>query len=222
MTSWTFDDIPDQTGRSAMVTGANSGIGFETARALARKGARVTLACRSLDRGMAAKERILAETPDAEVDVAPLDLADLTRVATFAEQVARAHDRLDLLVLNAGVMVPPASRTAQGFELQFGVNHLGHFALTGRLLPLLQSTAGSRVVVVSSTAAAFGAMRFDDLHFEKRGYAPWPAYGQSKLANQLFTRELQRRLRDAGSTVQVTAAHPGWTATNLQRTSGAA
>lgn len=219
MSHWTFDDIPDQSNRSAIVTGANTGIGFETARALARKGAHVTLACRNLDKGRAAAERLLAETPDADVALERLDLADLNDIQAFAGRFAAEQDRLDLLILNAGVMVPPASKTAQGFELQFGVNHLGHFALTGALLQLLQRTEGSRVVVVSSTAATQGKIDFDDLQFEKRGYDPWPAYGQSKLANQLFARELQRRLRSAGSTVLVTAAHPGWTVTDLQRTS---
>ena len=148
-----------------------------------------------------------------------LDLADLRNIEAFATRYADQHERLDLLILNAGVMVPPKSKTAQGFELQFGVNHLGHFALTGALLSLVQATEGSRVVVLSSTAATRGIMNFDDLHFEKRGYKPWPAYGQSKLANQLFTLELQRRLKAAGSSVLVTAAHPGWTAMDLQRTS---
>lgn len=218
MTSWTFDDIPDQPGREVIVTGANTGIGFETARALARKGAHVTLACRNLDKGRPAKESILAETPDAVVSLEQLDLSDLRSVESFANRFLDQHDRLDLLILNAGVMVPPESKTAQGFELQFGVNHLGHFALTGALLPLVQATEKSRVVVVSSTAAHRGEMNFEDLQFEQRGYSPWPAYGQSKLANQLFTLELQRRLRAAGSSVLVTAAHPGWTATDLQRT----
>jgi NAD(P)-dependent dehydrogenase (short-subunit alcohol dehydrogenase family) len=148
-----------------------------------------------------------------------LDLSDLRDIEAFAARFKDQHERLDLLILNAGVMVPPESKTAQGFELQFGVNHLGHFALTGALLPLVMATESSRVVVVSSTAATRGTMHFDDLHFEKRGYAPWQAYGQSKLANQLFALELQRRLRAAGSSVLVTAAHPGWTATELQRTS---
>lgn len=215
---WTQNDIPDQTGRVAIVTGANTGIGYETARELAHKGAHVTLACRSREKGEAATARIAAEQPTGRVTFAPLDLADLDLVHSFAEAFTSAHDQLDLLILNAGVMVPPESKTKQGFELQFGVNHLGHFALTGALLPLVQATEGSRVVVVSSTAATQGVMDFDDLHFERRGYKPWQAYGQSKLANQLFTLELQRRLEAAGSPVLVTAAHPGWTATDLQRT----
>ncbi|MEM7048203.1 MAG: SDR family NAD(P)-dependent oxidoreductase [Acidobacteriota bacterium] len=179
---WTRDQIPDQIGRFAIVTGANSGIGFETALALASKGAQVGLACRSAERGRAAVERIRAEHPTAEVSVAPLDLADLDHVAHYAEEVLANRERLDLLVLNAGVMVPPASKTAQGFELQLGVNHLGHFALTARLLPLLEATPEARIVVVSSLAARQGKIHFDDLHFERR-YSPWPAYGQSKLAN---------------------------------------
>jgi len=222
MPRWTAKNIPDQTGRRVIVTGANTGIGFEAARVLASKGAHVTLACRSLDKGQAAATRILSETPDAKVALERLDLADLRDVAAFAERYAAGADRLDVLILNAGVMVPPASKTAQGFELQLGVNHLGHFALTGALLPLVRATAGSRIVVLSSTAARIGAIHFDDLNFEKRGYSPWPAYGQSKLANQLFARELQRRLRAAGSSVLVTMAHPGWTATDLQRTSNLA
>ncbi len=217
MGRWTVDKIPDQTGRLAIVTGANTGIGFETAELLALKGARVVLACRSLEKGQQAVQRIQAESPAGEVAVEQLDLADLSSVETFADRLSAQEAQLDLLILNAGVMVPPESKTAQGFELQFGVNHLGHFALTGRLLPLLEATKGSRVVVVSSTAARRGTMNFDDLHFTKRGYAAWPAYGQSKLANQLFTMELQRRLVGKGSEVLVTAAHPGWTATDLQR-----
>ena len=218
MSHWTADDIPDQQGREAIVTGANTGIGFETALELARKGARVTLACRNLEKGGAALARLRSELPQAEVALEQLDLADLDSVSAFAERFVAERSRLDLLILNAGVMVPPQSTTKQGFELQFGVNHLGHFALTAALLPRLRETEGARVVVVSSTAAQFGRMDFDDLQFEQRGYAAWRAYGQSKLANQLFARELQRRLRAADSEVLVTAAHPGWTATDLQRT----
>jgi NAD(P)-dependent dehydrogenase (short-subunit alcohol dehydrogenase family) len=217
MKAWTFDDIPDQTGREVIVTGANTGIGFETARALALKGACVTLACRDVEKGRAVADRILSVSPDAAVTLEQLDLSDLRAVGDFATRFRERDERLDLLILNAGVMVPPESKTAQGFELQFGVNHLGHFALTGALLPLVLATEGSRVVVVSSTAATTGRMQFDDLQFEKRGYAPWQAYCQSKLANQLFALELQRRLGAAGCSVLVTAAHPGWTATDLQR-----
>ncbi|MBX2802601.1 MAG: SDR family oxidoreductase [Myxococcales bacterium] len=222
MAAWTEDDIPDQTGRTAIVTGANTGIGFETARALAQKGAAVTLACRNPEKGKDAVERIRALQPSGSVELRVLDLSDLQSVSSFSEAYVADHERLDLLILNAGVMVPPKSETAQGFELQFGVNHLSHFALTGQLLPLVQRTPEARVVVVSSTAASFGTMNFEDLQFAERGYQAWPAYGQSKLANQLFTRELQRRLQGAGETALVTAAHPGWTATDLQRSSGLA
>ena len=219
MSRWTFESIPDQTGRRAIVTGANTGIGYEAAKALALKGAEVTLACRSADKGREALDRLKAQDPPGGAALESLDLADLGSVEAFADRYLQANDKLDLLILNAGVMVPPQSTTAQGFELQFGVNHLAHFALTGRLLPLLQKTDGARVVVLSSTAASFGAMDFDDLNWQSRRYVAWPAYGQSKLANQLFALELQRRLRAAGSAVVVTAAHPGWTATDLQRTS---
>ncbi len=219
MSSWNFDDIPDQAGRKAIVTGANTGIGFETARMLALKGAEVILCARSKEKGQTAVDRILAQKGDAKVALELLDLSDLSKVDSFATRINEKHEGLDMLILNAGVMVPPESKTAQGFELQFGVNHLGHFALTGKLLPLMRSREGARVVVVSSTAATRGEMNFDDLNFEARGYSAWPAYGQSKLANQLFTLELQRRLRSSGSKVLVTAAHPGWTATDLQRTS---
>ncbi len=219
MSRWTFDNIPDQSGRRALVTGANTGIGFETARMLALKGAKVILCARNRDKGKEAVERIVAEKVDAEVSLELLDLSDLNNVKAFADRIVETNEGLDLLILNAGVMVPPESKTAQGFELQFGVNHLGHFALTGALLPLVNSSEGARVVVVSSTAATRGEMNFEDLNFEKRGYQAWPAYSQSKLANQLFTLELQRRVKGAGLKTLVTAAHPGWTATDLQRTS---
>ena len=221
MSSWGFNDIPDQTGRVAIVTGANTGIGLETARRLAQRGAQVVLACRSREKGQAALESIRAGNPAGTARLELLDLSDLESVKAFAEAFAAAHPRLDLLIDNAGVMVPPFGRTKQGFELQFGTNHLGHFALTLRLLPLLERTPGSRVVVVSSTAQNIGRIDFGDLNWESRSYKPWPAYGQSKLANMMFTLELSRRLAAAGSKVLVTAAHPGYTATDLQRTAGA-
>jgi NAD(P)-dependent dehydrogenase (short-subunit alcohol dehydrogenase family) len=201
------------------VTGANTGIGYETARALAHQGAHVVLACRSRAKGEAATARIAAGHPRGSVAFAALDLADLDAVRAFADGFATASERLDLLINNAGVMVPPESTTKQGFELQLGVNHLGHFALTGLLLPLARATPGARVVTVASGAHRMGAMHFDDLHFRRRGYRPWPAYGQSKLANLLFTFELQRRLDAEGLDVTALAAHPGWTATDLQRNS---
>lgn len=220
MTAWTFDDIPDQTGRTAIVTGANTGLGLETARMLALKGAKVVLACRDLDKGKAALERIQSAKPAGSATLAALDLSDLDSVAGFAADFSAAHERLDLLINNAGVMVPPLSRTRQGFELQLGTNHLGHFALTGRLLPLILRTPDARVVVVASTAQRVGRIEFSDLNWERRSYRAWAAYGQSKLANMLFALELQRRLAASGSQVRATAAHPGWTATELQRTTG--
>jgi len=222
MASWTFDDIPDQTGRTAIVTGANTGIGLETARMLAQKGARVVLACRSAEKAEVALQSIRANGPKGIASFAALDLSDLDSVSAFVKEFQAEHDRLDLLVNNAGVMVPPLGRTKQGFELQFGTNHLGHFALAGRLLPLLEKTGGARVVVVSSTAQNMGRIDFDDLNWSQRTYSAWGAYGQSKLANMMFALELQRRLSAAESDVRVTAAHPGWTATDLQRTAGVA
>jgi len=218
MSAWNFDSIPSQSGRTAIVTGANTGIGYETARALARKGAAVVLACRDLQKATAAAERILAEHPVGSVQPQALDLSDLDSVRRFAEHFTAEHTRLDLLINNAGVMVPPQSQTKQGFELQLGTNHLGHFALTGHLLPLLRRTPGSRLVVVSSGAHHMGRIDFADLQFAQRGYSAWAAYCQSKLANLLFAQELQRRLAAAGADTIVTAAHPGWTATDLQRT----
>jgi NAD(P)-dependent dehydrogenase (short-subunit alcohol dehydrogenase family) len=215
MAAWTTADIPPLTGRTTVVTGANSGLGFETALALARSGARVVLACRDRARGAAAIDRLVLEAPGADVELAGLDLADLASVRTFASDFSAGHDRLDLLVNNAGVMAIPRRETADGFEMQFGTNHLGHFALTGLLLDLLLATAGSRVVTVSSMAALGSRIRFDDLQ-GRRHYGKWSAYGQSKLANQQFTLELDRRLARLGSDVISVAAHPGYAATNLQ------
>jgi NAD(P)-dependent dehydrogenase (short-subunit alcohol dehydrogenase family) len=212
---WTHTDIPDQSGRRAIVTGANTGIGFETARALATKGAGVILACRDRAKGDAAAAKIAAEKPQGSVEPAVLDLADLDSVGAFAR--AYPGDTLDLLINNAGVMMCPESTTRQGHELQFGVNHLGHFALTVLLLPRLLARPGSRVVTVSSQAHRRGKMVFDDLNFKKRGYSPTGAYAQSKLANLLFTFELQRRLKASSANTIATAAHPGWTGTDLQR-----
>jgi NAD(P)-dependent dehydrogenase (short-subunit alcohol dehydrogenase family) len=220
--TFTVHSVPDQRGRTAIVTGANTGLGFETARVLAERGATVILACRDPQKGDAALARIRAEMPSAQASVEALDLSDLDSVRDFAARFEAAHARLDLLIANAGVMAPPKARTKQGFELQFGTNHLGHFALTGHLLPLLEKTPKSRVVVVSSIAHRFGSIELDDLSFEKRGYNAGAAYGQSKLANLLFVLELGKRLTQRGSTTLVTAAHPGWTATELQRYSALA
>jgi len=216
MKKWTADEIPDQTGRVAIVTGANTGIGFETAAALAAKNAAVVLACRTRSKAEDAIRRIEDRAPGAELELIELDLASLASVERFASSFRSGHERLDLLINNAGVMIPPFGRTEDGFELQFGCNHLGHFALTGRLLDLVDRTPGARIVTVSSTAHRVGTMDFDNLNSEK-GYAKMAAYGRSKLANLLFTFELQRRLEAAGSSVIATAAHPGWTGTDLQR-----
>jgi len=214
---WTQQDIPDQTGRVAIVTGANSGIGLETARELARKGARVVLACRSEARAAEALEDIRSGVPDARLEFMALDLSDLDQVRDFSSAVRERLDRLDLLINNAGVMIPPESQTKQGYELQFGVNHIGHFALTGQLLDLLLATDGARIVNVSSTAHKFGKINFDDLDFKSRGYSASAAYGQSKLSNLLFSAELTRKLDASGASVLVASAHPGWTQTNLQQ-----
>ena len=213
---WTAEEIPDQAGRTAVITGANSGLGLEAARALAVAGADVVLACRNTDKGREAAETIHEDAPTASVAVAKLDLADLGSVRGFAERFATQRDGLDLLINNAGVMAAsPRQETADGFELQFGTNHLGPFALTGLLLERMQGREDARVVTVSSTAHRYGKVRFSDLQGERR-YKRWRAYCQSKLANVLFARELDRRLQEAGSTVSSLAAHPGYAATNLQ------
>ena len=204
MSTFSTADVPDMTGRSVIVTGANSGIGAAAARALASAGARVVLAVRNLDKG-----RTAVATMAGETEVRELDLASLASVREFA---AAWDGEIDLLINNAGVMAPPLTRTADGFELQFGTNHLGHFALTNLLL---EHVTG-RVVTVSSGAHRIGRIDFEDLNWERRPYNAWRAYGQSKLANLLFTAELQRRLTAAGSDVLATAAHPGYAATNLQ------
>ena len=208
MTTFSAADVPDLTGRTIVVTGANSGIGRAAARVFAARGARVVLAVRDL-----AKGREAAATMAGDPQVRRLDLADLASVRAFA---ADFDEPVDLLINNAGLMIPPLGRTADGFELQFGTNHLGHFALTNLLLPRIRQ----RVVTVSSSAHRAGSIDFDDLNWERRPYRAMAAYGQSKLANLLFTAELQRRLTEAGSPVLATAAHPGLAATNLLRPTG--
>jgi NAD(P)-dependent dehydrogenase (short-subunit alcohol dehydrogenase family) len=208
MTTFDVTQIPDLSGRNVIVTGANSGIGRAAAGALAGAGAHVVLAVRSTEKG-----REAAASMPGETDVRELDLANLQSVRDFA---GAWQGEIDLLINNAGVMAPPLGRTAEGFELQFGTNHLGHFALTNLLLEHITG----RIVTVSSGAHRMGSIDFEDLNWERRPYSAWRAYGQSKLANLLFTAELQRRLSDAGSTVLATAAHPGYAATNLQFHSG--
>ncbi len=213
---WNFNDLPNQAGRVAIVTGANSGIGYETTRMLAAKQAHVVMACRTVAKAETAKARILETAPDAALHILPLDLSNLSSIRTFADTFLAQYEQLDLLINNAGVMVPPYTQTADGFELQFGTNHLGHFALTGLLLPLMNETQDARIVTVSSTAHKMGKIDFNNLNGEQ-GYQKWPFYGQSKIANLLFTYELQRRLDAAGESTIAVAAHPGWTSTNLQK-----
>lgn len=215
MPHWTAEDIPDQSGRIALVTGANSGLGLQTSLALARKGARVLMGCRDAERAAAAVNQIRDAAPSAEVEVVSLDLASLAAVRAAADDVLDRAPRLDILVNNAGVMAIPRRETVDGYEMQFATNHLGHFALTGLLLGRLLDTVGSRVVNVSSTAHRTGRMNFDDLHGASR-YRSWRAYGQSKLANLLFTYELQRRLEASAANTIALAAHPGYSSTNLQ------
>src|ERR1700761_5877015 len=216
MAKWTTADIPDQSGRVAVITGANTGLGYETALALAAHGAHVVLAVRNLDKGKDAIARISAQSPQADVALQELDLTSLESVRAAARQLRADHDRIDLLINNAGVMWTPKSTNEDGFELQFGTNHLGHFAFTGLLLDRLLPVAGSRVVTVSSMGHRIRAdIHFDDLQWE-RSYNRVSAYGQSKLSNLLFTYELQRRLAPSGTTIAV-AAHPGGSNTELMR-----
>jgi NAD(P)-dependent dehydrogenase (short-subunit alcohol dehydrogenase family) len=216
VTNWTTNDIPDQTGRTAVITGANTGLGYETAAALAAKGAHVVLAVRNTDKGQAAADLISRRSPGASVAVQELDLTSLQSVRAAAEQLRAAHDSIDLLINNAGVMFTPKSTTKDGFELQFGTNHLGHFAFTGLLLDHIVAAPGSRIVTVSSVGHRFArnGIRFDDLQWEK-DYSRVGAYGQAKLANLMFTYELQRRLR--GTDTIAAAAHPGGSRTELTR-----
>jgi NAD(P)-dependent dehydrogenase (short-subunit alcohol dehydrogenase family) len=212
---WTTEQIPDQTGRTAIVTGANSGLGLVSARELARKGANVVLACRNVEKGAAAVAEITQVAPGAQLELEALDLGSLASVQEFAERFRAKHDGLDVLLNNAGVMAPPRRVTANGFELQLGTNHLGHFALTGHLIDAMEGRADARVVTLSSIAHRTGRINFEDLQSERR-YNRWRAYGQSKLADLMCALELDRRLRAAGSTVKSLAAHPGYAATNLQ------
>jgi NAD(P)-dependent dehydrogenase (short-subunit alcohol dehydrogenase family) len=212
---WTVGDMPDQRGRMVLVTGANSGLGLRSAEALAARGASVLMGCRSEAKAAAARDQVAKVATGPEPVVVRLDLADLGSVKACADEVAATVERLDVLMNNAGVMRIPLARTAEGFEMQFGTNHLGHFALTGRLLPVLSKAEAPRVVTTASNAHRFGQMRWDDLNAEQR-YRKWPAYGQSKLANLLFMNELDRRAREAGSDLVSVAAHPGYAATHLQ------
>ena len=218
-TKWTAADAPDQSGRVAVITGANSGLGLATAEMLAAKGAHVVLAVRNIDKGSAAVERITSASPTAAVSLQALDLSSLASVHAAADDLHGAHDKIDLLINNAGVMFTPHLTTADGFEMQFGTNHLGHFALTGLLLDQLLKVDGSRVVTISSEMHKMGAsINFEDLQW-KRGYKRVAAYGQSKLSNLLFTYELQRRLTAHEQSTISVAAHPGGSNTQLFKNS---
>ncbi|MCU1457826.1 MAG: short-chain dehydrogenase [Actinomycetia bacterium] len=212
---WPSGYTPDVTGKVVLVTGANSGLGLEVTRVLATNGARVLMACRNQEKAERAAESVRASDPKGEVAVRSLDLASLESVRDFAADTRDTEDHIDLLVNNAGLMATDELRTADGFEMQIGVNHFGHFALTAQLLPLLLASPTSRVVTVSSFGHRMGRMHFDDLMFERHRYSRWPAYFQSKLANLLFSAELQRRLERSGATTVALAAHPGSTSTDL-------
>ena len=215
MAKWTAADIPDLKGKSAIVTGANGGLGYYTALELASAGAQVTLACRSQKKGEDALARMRQEVPGTDIELMSVDMGDQLSIRAFAAAYKKKHRRLHLLVNNAGVVAQPLSRTRQGFELQMGTNYFGPFALTGRLLPLLKNTPGARIVNVASVAHKFGRLPLDDVNWEKRRYNEWLGYGQSKLALLLFTYELQRRLDQSGARAIALAAHPGYASTGL-------
>ena len=212
--AWSTESMPDLSGRHVVITGANSGIGFEAARICADQGARVILACRSEQKAQDACDRILNSTPSAQVESIPLNLASLNSIRQCADQLNDRLGRIDLLFNNAGVMALPESRTEDGFEMQLGTNHFGHFALTGLALEAILAAPAGRIINVTSNAHKMGQMNWDDLHGSKR-YRPWPAYAQSKLANLLFTYALQRRLAETAQSTIAVAAHPGYSATNL-------
>ena len=212
---WTREEMPSLEGQIWVVTGANSGLGLETVKALAAKGAQVVMACRDPQRAEAAADEVRKIAPQAKLELESLDLASLESIAQFAARLAKTHPVIDGLINNAGVMAIPRRTTADGFEMQLGTNHLGHYALSMQLLPLLEKAKAPRLISVSSTAHKIGTMNFEDLMGE-RSYSPWSAYGQSKLANLLFTYELNRKLSAAGKKTVAVAAHPGYAATNLQ------
>lgn len=213
---WTPEAVPELSGKTVLITGANSGLGLESARMLAGRGAHVVMACRNTEKGDAARRAINKEHPQASLEVMTLDLSDLESVRQFSNAFQQCHKVLDVLLNNAGVMAPPLQHTRDGFEMQFGTNHLGHFALTGLLYPELEAAREARIVVVSSLAHRIGNIYFDNLD-GARSYARWKFYGQSKLANLMFALELNRRLRQQNASMAAIAVHPGYSATNLQR-----
>jgi NAD(P)-dependent dehydrogenase (short-subunit alcohol dehydrogenase family) len=214
---WNKANIADQKNRVIIVTGATSGLGKEATKILTSKNATVIMAVRNTQKGESIKSEFQNEFPDAKIDVRALDLGSLASIKTFAEEINAYYDRLDILINNAGVMACPFSKTEDGFEIQMGTNHLGHFALTGLMMPLLKKTKASRIVATSSIAHRQGKINFDDFDWKKRKYQTGNAYGDSKLANLYFTYELARKLKSVPNAPMVTAAHPGWTTTDLQR-----
>ena len=218
---WSIDSIPEQNGRIALITGANSGLGFDTAQALLEKNATVILGCRSIGKAENARQRLLSQTTSGTIELLEIDLADLVQVNKAADQMGRKFKKLDLLINNAGVMAPPRTCSKQGLELQFAVNHLSHMALTLKLLPLMAKQPGARVVTVSSGAQYMGKINWSDLQGEST-YDPWASYSQSKLANVMFALELDQRLKEADIDIASLSAHPGLARTNLQPTTIAA
>jgi len=218
--NWNTQNIPDQKGRVVIVTGATSGLGKETARVLAGKNARVIMAVRNVKKGENVAGEIRREFHNSDISVRDLDLSSLASIKNFTDGIKKDYDRLDILINNAGIMMCPYSKTEDGFEIQMGTNHLGHFALTGHLMSLLNKTKGSRVVATSSIGHRTGKIDFTDMNWEKRKYNPSRAYGDSKLANLYFTYELADRFGKNAHAPKVTAAHPGWTRTELQRHAG--
>lgn len=214
---WTTENIPDQKGKIAIVTGSSSGIGYEAVKVLANKNEKVVIAVRDLEKGEKAKTKIVNQNSKADVVVMKIDLSDLASIKSFVEEYRQKFDKLDLLINNAGVMIPPYSKTKDGFELQMGTNHFGHFAITLQLLNLIKGTPNSRIVNIASNAHKYGNINFDDLNWDKRKYSAIRAYGDSKIANLYFTQELAKRIAVSENNVLVTAAHPGWTSTDLQR-----
>jgi len=220
--AWTVKDIPDQSGKTAVITGANSGLGYEASRELARKGAKVVMAVRDAEKGQAAVDRIRAELPTADLELRGLDLGSLDSVRSFAAGVMQEHEHVDILLNNAGLMATPAGQTKDGFETQVGTNHLGHFVLTQELMPVLEAADAARVVTVTSGARLQGHTLTETRIKLADDYDPWRAYGDSKLANYQFAIELARRLEAAGSSVSSLVAHPGLSHTNLQVATAAA
>jgi NAD(P)-dependent dehydrogenase (short-subunit alcohol dehydrogenase family) len=219
---WNTDDIPNQAGKVIIITGATSGLGKEAAKVLAGKNATVVMAVRNTKKAAAVVKEIQTEFPNAKIDIQQLDLNSLDSTKSFADSFANSYDRLDILINNAGIMMCPYSKTADGFEVQMGVNHLGHFALTGHLMPLLKKTKNARIVATSSVAHKTGDINFEDINWESRDYATTKAYSDSKLANLYFAYELARKLKNEPNAPMVVTSHPGWTKTELDRHSGLA